>query len=49
MFCDWLAGGDPPPTHLEDNLQCAGLLFAAIESAHTGRPVDVQEFLGRHL
>lgn len=28
--------------------QCTALLFAAIESAHTGQPVDVQEFLARH-
>ncbi len=49
MFCDWLAGGDPPPTHLDDNIQCAALLFAAIESAHTGKVVDVQKFLKKHL
>lgn len=49
MFCDWLTGGPPPPTHLEDNLQCAALLFAALESAHTGAVVDVQSFLTRHL
>jgi len=45
MFCDWLAGGPQPPNHLDDNIQCAALLFAAIESAHTGRIVDVQGFL----
>lgn len=49
MFCDWLTGGEPPPTHLDDNIQCAALLFAAIESAHTGQVVDVQEFLKTHL
>jgi len=49
MFCDWLTGGEPPPTHLDDNLQCAALLFAAIESAHTGDVVDVQAFLTKHL
>ena len=49
MFCDWLVGGPPPPSHLEDNLQCAALLFAAIESAHTGQPVKVQEYLKKHL
>jgi predicted dehydrogenase len=48
-FVDWRAGGEPPPTTIEDNIQCAALLFAAIESAHAGRPVDVQEFLRRHL
>jgi predicted dehydrogenase len=49
MFCDWLAGGDAPPTELDDNIQCAALLFAAIESAHTGKVVDVQEFLKKYL
>lgn len=49
MFCDWLAGGSPPPNTLEDNMQCAAILFAAIESAHEHRPVDVQEFLRSHL
>ncbi|MEI7632671.1 MAG: Gfo/Idh/MocA family oxidoreductase [bacterium] len=49
MFCDWLDGGAPPPCHLDDEIQCAALLFAAIESAHTGKPVDVQEFLKKYL
>ena len=49
MYCDWLNGGSPPPTQLEDNLQCAALLFAAIESAHTGKVVDVQAYLNGHL
>jgi len=49
MFCDWLAGGEAPPNTLEDNIQCAALLFAAIESSRTGKPVDVQDFLARHL
>lgn len=49
LYCDWLAGGEAPPNSLEDNIQCAALLFAAIESAHTGRIVDVQEYLSRHL
>ena len=49
MFCDWLNGGPPPPTHLEDNLQCAALLFAALESTHIGGVVDVQAFLAGHL
>ena len=49
-FCDWIAGARPDhPTCLDDNLQCAALLFAAIESAHAHRPVDVQEFLRAHL
>ena len=49
MFCDWLLGGEPPPNTLDDNIQCVALLFAAIESAHGGKTVDVQAFLERHL
>ena len=47
-FFQWLLGGEPPPNDLHDRTQCAALLFAAIESAHTGRAVDVQAFLERH-
>lgn len=46
-FCQWLIGGEPPPTCIDDNIHCAGLLFAAIESAHTGEPVDVPAFIHR--
>ena len=49
LFVDWLAGGDPPPNTLDDNIQCAALLFAAIESAHTGFVIDVQKFLAVEL
>lgn len=44
-FCRWVNGGDTPETAIEDNLQCAAFLFAAVESAHTGQIVDVQRFL----
>ena len=49
LFAKWLNGGEPPPNTLEDNIQCCALLFAAIESAHTGLPVNVQEFLDKNL
>jgi predicted dehydrogenase len=45
QFLDWLDGGEPMPTNVEDNLQSVALIFAAIESSQTGRPVAVQEFL----
>jgi predicted dehydrogenase len=48
IFCDWLRGGEEPPNTIDDNIQCAALLFAAIESARTGGIVDVQEFLEKH-
>lgn len=49
LFCRWLLGGDPPPNTLEDNIHCAALLFAAIESARKGASVDVPAFMARHL
>ena len=51
-FVRWLDGGEPMETHVEANLQSMALVFAAIRSARTGQPVNVQEFLqasrGRH-
>lgn len=44
-FCRWLDGGPEPPTSHRDNLQACALLFAAVESAHSGQPVDVQRML----
>ena len=44
-FVHWLDGGEPMETNLEDNLQSVALMFSAIESSRTGKPVKVQEFL----
>lgn len=44
-FTEWLSGGEPMETNVEDNLQSVAHVFAAIESARTGMPVKVQEFL----
>lgn len=44
-FADWCEGGDPMETNARDNLQAMGLVFAAIESAETGKAVNVQEFI----
>jgi len=49
MFCDWVSGGEAPPNRLDDNIQCAALLFAAVESAHTGKVIDVQAYLRENL
>jgi predicted dehydrogenase len=50
MFCDWVDGRrDDHPTDVDDNLQTTAVVFAAIESARSGAPVDVQEFLRRHV
>lgn len=50
MFCDWVEGRRADhPTALSDNLQCVAMLFAAVQSTHSGQPVNVQDFLKRHL
>jgi predicted dehydrogenase len=45
LFCDWVEGGAPPPNTAADNIQCAAMVFGAIEAARTGGPVDVQQLL----
>jgi len=49
LFVDWLNGGPEPPNSLDDNIQCAALVFAAVESAHSRKVVDVQAFLQSHM
>jgi hypothetical protein len=49
QFCQWLDGGEPMETRVQDNIQASALVFAAIESSRTGLPVQVQDFLQRHL
>ena len=46
QFVQWLDGGPPMETNIEDNLQSVALIFAAIQSSRTGQPVKVQELLG---
>jgi predicted dehydrogenase len=45
QFLDWLDGGDPMATNVDDNLQSVALVAAAIESSETDQPVAVQELL----
>lgn len=47
-FVRWLNGGEHPVTWYNENLQCCALTYATIESAVTGKVVDVQEFLKRY-
>lgn len=49
LFVKWLTEDRRPPNTIDDNMQCAALLFAAVQSAHTGGVVDVQHFLKGHL
>jgi len=45
QFLDWLDGGPTPPTVIDDNLQTAAMLFAAIEAARLNQSVDVQAMI----
>lgn len=45
QFVLWLDGNEPMETNIEANLQSVALIFAAIESSRSGRPVKVQELL----
>ena len=47
QFVQWLDGGDAMETNIEDNLQSAALIFAAIESSRTGQTVKVQDLLSQ--
>jgi predicted dehydrogenase len=42
QFLTWMEGGLPPETVLQDNIQSAAMLFAAIDASQTGQMVDVQ-------
>jgi predicted dehydrogenase len=44
-FCQWLDGGPEMETNVEANLHAAALIFAGIESARSGAPVNVQDYI----
>ena len=46
-FVNWLDGGEPMETNVEDTLQSVALFEAAILSSKTNQPVRVQDYLSR--
>ncbi len=42
QFLTWMEGGPAPETVLQDNIQSAAMLFAAIDASANGQMVDVQ-------
>ena len=46
-FVRWLDGGEPMETNVQANLQSVALIFAAIESSHSGQAMHVQDLLRR--
>ncbi len=49
QFVRWLDGGPAVATRIEDAIHDTALTMAAIESAHSGRVVDVAEYTQAHL
>ena len=47
QFLDWLDGGAPMATNVEDTLQSVALILSAIQSSRTGQPSNVQDLLRR--
>lgn len=48
QFIRWLDGGEPPEVTIDDSIRAMGLVFAAVESSQTGKPVNVPELMARH-
>jgi len=44
QFLDWLEGGEPMETRVDENLKLAALCSAAIESSRTGKPIRVETY-----
>ena len=44
-FAEWRNGGRPLETEVSANVQTSGIIFAAIESQKTGRPVELIPFV----
>jgi predicted dehydrogenase len=42
QFLTWMEGGPAPQTVIQDNIQSAAMLFAAVDASRTGQSVDVQ-------
>ncbi|MFI5015553.1 MAG: Gfo/Idh/MocA family protein [Hyphomicrobiales bacterium] len=45
QFARWREGGPEMETHIAANLQASALVFGAIESARTGNPVKIQDYI----
>ncbi len=48
QFIDWLDGGEAPEVTIDDSIHAMGMLFAAVESSRTGKPVNVKQLMREH-
>jgi predicted dehydrogenase len=44
-FCRWLDGGPQMETHVEANLRAAALIYGGIESARSGKPIHMADYI----
>ena len=44
-FCAWLDGGAEMETIVEKNVQASALVFASVESARSGKSIEVQDYV----
>ena len=44
-FLDWLDGGPPPATEIDDNIKTAAMLFGAIEASRLNQTIAVEAML----
>lgn len=45
-FLNWLDGGEPSVTHIEDNIQSFAMVIAAVETTLDGQPKRIADYLG---
>ena len=45
-FLNWLDGGEPSDTRIEDNIKSFVLVIAAMETTLDGQPKQIAEYLG---
>lgn len=48
QFIGWLDGGPAPEVNIDDGIHAMGMLFAAVESSRTGKPVNVKQLMQKY-
>lgn len=48
-FCQWLKGGEEMATNVSDQMRLCAMLFAAIESSHTGKQIQFENYLKERM
>lgn len=48
QFIRWLDGGEAPEVTIDDSIHAMGLVFAAVESSRTGKPINVKQLMAQY-